>query len=229
MFVLVLLMLGAFGASLQAALEPVDPLVGSWLWYQGHPITIRADGTVHSDDSGGTWQYLHNPEVQRHYRIVWEHGIYIDEVVLTEDGQRARVRNQNGIQYSVRRALDDKPAASPADVPSTKTTAAAKPMDAHDPIIGEWRWPDGSKVTLKADRTVTSSNGGQGTWEFLHNPEANRQYRLDWDHGAYIDHLSYNRAAQTGHVVDKKGNEYDVTQWSAASGKPANYFGNAGG
>lgn len=112
--VFVLVALVAFGACLQGAPEPVDPLTGDWLWYKDTPVTFKADGTVHnSNGADGTWQYLHNPQVQRHYRIIWERGKFIDEVVCAEDGQHARVRNQAGVQFDVRRAISDKPAASP--------------------------------------------------------------------------------------------------------------------
>ena len=78
--VFVLLALIAFNTAAPAAPGPSDPLPGNWLYFKNNPVTFNADGTAywpakwHHGARHGTWEYLHNPEVQRHYRIVWEKG-----------------------------------------------------------------------------------------------------------------------------------------------------------
>lgn len=110
----------ALSTSLRAAPEPVDPLAGDWLYHHNQPVTFKADGTVTNtnDGSSGTWEYLHNPEVQRHYRVIWSHGKYIDGLVLSEDGQSMRIHNEaggNGNRYEGRRAIPSKPVGGPPD------------------------------------------------------------------------------------------------------------------
>lgn len=101
------LVLFAFGTMLSAApVEKEDPLVGKWIWHHKITVVIRADGTATSDASpNGTWTYNHNPEVQRKYRISWEHGKYIDNLVLSEDGQKGLLLTDSG-KYEVHRATD---------------------------------------------------------------------------------------------------------------------------
>ena len=103
----------AFAAALPAEPDPVDPLVGKWFWYKDRLATFKADGTASREEGGmhGTWEYLQNPQVQRHYRVVWADGRYIDDVVLAEDNQRAHVHGKDS-QYNVRRSSDGKSADS---------------------------------------------------------------------------------------------------------------------
>ncbi len=198
--VFILLALCAAGASsLRAAPEPADPLAGKWFWWGDIAVTINADGTVTSEQGGqGTWTYLHNPEVQRHYRVIWEHGKSIDDIALAEDSQRGHVRNAKGVQFDIRRALSDQPA----------TTAKGTP--ANEPVVGNWLWRGDVTVTLNADGTLTSGYGMKGNWTYLNNPEAERKYRLVWEQGKFIDEMVCSRDGQQAKVRNQKGERFDV-------------------
>ncbi len=105
---LILVAMVALGTPLSAAPGLGDPIVGDWFWHLDHVATFNADGTARiKGGRKGTWEYLHNPEVNRHYRVIWAHGLYVDRVVFTEDGQRAFVRSNKGDRYEVRRTLAD--------------------------------------------------------------------------------------------------------------------------
>ncbi len=203
-------------AWLRAAPATVDPLVGNWLYHDGNLVAFNADGTATHIGGGdaGTWEYLRNPEVQRHYRIIWEHGKFVDALVLSEDTQKARVHNEaggHGDRYDVRRAIPDKPA------------AAAKGTPANDPLAGNWLWRGGGTATFNADGTMTAY-GMKGTWTFLNNPEVERKYRLVWEQGKFIDEMVCSRDGQQAKVRNQYGDRFDVRR-ALDDGKAAHPFG----
>ncbi len=203
-----LLALAVCAAAAHAAPEPVDPLAGDWFYHSNQTVTFKADGTVTNTNDGsfGTWEYLHNPEVQRHYRVIWSQGKYIDGLVLSEDGQSLRIHNEaggKGNRYEGRRAIPDKPAGAPPDK--------------NDPLIGDWLWFKGRPVTFNADGTVTGPEGTVGVWEYLHNPGAERKYRVNFGHGKYIDTFTCTADAQTAHVISQHDSPYDVHRVSSAA------------
>ena len=109
--VLILVATCAFGTALSAASDPNDPIVGDWLWFRGHLATFNPDGTAtRADHMRGTWEHVASPTVNRHYRVVWERGKFIDIVIFAENEQSAYVHGILGHRYHVRRALPDKPA-----------------------------------------------------------------------------------------------------------------------
>ena len=237
----ILLVLAALGGSLRGAPEPVDPIVGDWVWRGRESVVFRPDGTLHhSHGAEGTWQYLHNPEVQRHYRIVWNRGTDIDELVCSEDGQRAHIRTQFGPHAGLQGDASRKTIASPTPAPGKPALASATPArstmppagpttEPADPIVGNWFWYKNLPTTFKADGTMSRKDGLQGKWEFLHNPEAQRHYRTVWDNGKFIDDVVFKEDGQSAHVSSNKGPKYDVRRVlgdpPADSGNAPNYFG----
>jgi len=102
----VFLTLLTLNLDLRAAAPGPDPLIGKWFWHHNIQVEFHADGTATSDvNSSGTWEYLNNPEVQRNYRVNWDHGKFIDTIILNEDGTTA-VLVSSGKKYNIRRMTD---------------------------------------------------------------------------------------------------------------------------
>ena len=103
----ILLMLGIPGAMLHAAPEPADPILGRWAWHNDRIATFKPDGTCDTDKGDhGTWQYLNNPEAQRHYRLTWGHGLVVTKFILSEDTKTGQVVNDKNEHFNCRRATD---------------------------------------------------------------------------------------------------------------------------
>ena len=84
-----------------------DPLLGRWVWYNKSIVSFGADGTSTADaNAKGAWSYLHNPEVQRKYRVTWDHGKFVDTIILAEDGKTALLLTEAAGKQTIRRAAD---------------------------------------------------------------------------------------------------------------------------
>lgn len=172
-----------------------DPIVGKWFWNADVAVTFAADGTCTSEQGSGTWQFLQNAEVERKYRVNWDQGRAIDRVTFSRDGQTARVVNQVDYHFDTRRALD----------------MTAHPADHFDPLLGTWLWYNNEHtVTFKVDGTCASSIGESGVWQFNRNPESERKYHVVWDQGKFIDTLTLTGNGKVAHLVNQKGDRYDV-------------------
>jgi hypothetical protein len=63
-----------------------------------------------------------------------------------------------------------------------------------DPVVGEWRWFNGSSITIRPDGQITGTNNQRGRW----NREAPGRYVLNWEEG-WVDRvgLEGNRLSGT--------------------------------
>ena len=103
LFAVALFLVASFAVIAQSA-EKADPIVGKWIWYQGAIATFDADETGVSGGLKGKWRFLQNPEVQRKYRIIWNEGVFINSVVMSEDQQTLSIQDNNKVKFTARRA-----------------------------------------------------------------------------------------------------------------------------
>ena len=87
--------------------------------------------------------------------------------------------------------------------------------DAVDPIVGRWFWRGDLSVTFKADGTCKLNDTSlEGTWQFLHNAEAERKYSLDWDHGRLLNKMIFSRDGRSAQVQDLTKGDHFVSRKS---------------
>lgn len=77
-----------------------------------------------------------------------------------------------------------------------------------DPIVGEWKWFNGTRLFITADGQFTSS-AGKGVWEFSKNKEIERKYVLTWEGGLFADFLTLSRDGK--HLEGKSAAGQKVT------------------
>jgi len=105
-YVVVSLLFMAANADLRAGTPEPDPLIGHWFWHHNILVAFKADGTATSNiKSEGVWEFLKNAEVERKYHVNWDHGKYIDTVILSKDGKSANLVSKVG-KYSIHRTTD---------------------------------------------------------------------------------------------------------------------------
>ena len=105
----VLLLALSLASQLHADAQQADPLVGKWFWWNGGTAIFHEDGTceLEKDTLKGTWQYLHNPENERKYLLNWDHGRFLNRLVLSGDGKNARVEDTTqNIKFKARKYTD---------------------------------------------------------------------------------------------------------------------------
>ncbi len=224
--VCIFVLLALAACSPHARATPPDPLVGDWLYYRNDPVTFNTDGTARWQGGGhGTWEYLHNPEAQRHYRIIWDEGRSVDTLSLGEDDQHAYVVNDLKplVRYHVRRAIPDLPAAGV--------------VAPRDPVVGDWVWKSGHSTVFYADGTALHNSSLHGVWEYLPGPGPDRKYQVSWEHGKYVETFVCAPDAQSASVTKAGYPPYEAHRVApdhpaaSAPGKAtpaANPFGTAG-
>ncbi|GEM_PF-3624646 len=70
----------------------------------------------------GTWEFLNNPESNRKYQLIWDHGRFINRMTMAEDGRSAIMHDETNknAKWNVRKLNEtDTP---PASGKSTGTT-----------------------------------------------------------------------------------------------------------
>ena len=81
-----------------------DPIVGKWRYFNGHIVTITADGRLSSSiGPTGTWQFSNNKELERKYTLKWQDGLFNDELILSRDGNHLVGKNQKRDKVSADR------------------------------------------------------------------------------------------------------------------------------
>jgi hypothetical protein len=63
-----------------------NDIVGTWKWFVGPELIIKADHTFSNGENSGTWEVINASEFK--YRLRWEVGGFVDEVTLSKDGRK---------------------------------------------------------------------------------------------------------------------------------------------
>jgi WD40 repeat protein len=130
-----------------------DPLVGTWNWFNGGTATVLADGTLlRNGKQAGTWKVI--DASKRLYQLTWPAYNAIDDLTLSADGKNLEGKNQNGLRVTATRAGDK------------------------DPVVGTWKWFDGSQVTVAENGSFTQNGKRGGTWRAM--DAGKREYQLRW-------------------------------------------------
>src|SRR5262249_31891536 len=94
--------------------NPNDPLIGTWKWFAGSPVTVTANGTYLRDArQAGSWTLV--DAGQRRYRLNWggEFGGGIDDVTLSADGNSLDGKNQFGTRITATKVAGTDPKPKP--------------------------------------------------------------------------------------------------------------------
>lgn len=68
-------------------------IVGTWKWFVGPELIIKADHTFSNGENSGSWEAINAAE--RKYTLRWDVGGFVDEVTLSKDGRKlAGTNNQ---------------------------------------------------------------------------------------------------------------------------------------
>lgn len=154
----------------QPAGVPMDSVVGKWKWFDGRPVIAVADGTFTRDDKkkAGTWKVVDSAKGQ--YQFRWDSG-FIDDLTLSADGKQLDGKNQVGSR-----------------VTATRDAELMPPAGNRDPLVGNWKWFDGSMVTVTADGAFARDGKRAGTWKAM--DASKRQYQLTWTARKFMDDLT---------------------------------------
>ena len=91
--------IGAVAPSLSA--EPAkdkNPIIGRWRWIGKQIVTCHEDGsmTVTPTNRKGRWRSLQSETVERKYELMWDEGLYVDQLTMSKDSKSLKGKNQNG-------------------------------------------------------------------------------------------------------------------------------------
>lgn len=59
-------------------------IVGTWKWFVGPQLIIKADHTFSNGENSGAWEVTNATE--RKFTFRWDVGGFVDEVTLSKDG-----------------------------------------------------------------------------------------------------------------------------------------------
>jgi hypothetical protein len=59
-------------------------IVGTWKWFVGPELIIKADHTFSNGENSGTWEVT--DAAARKYTFRWSVGGFVDDVTLSKDG-----------------------------------------------------------------------------------------------------------------------------------------------
>jgi len=59
-------------------------IVGTWKWFVGPQLIIKADHTFSNSENSGTWAVTNAAEQK--YTLRWDVGGFVDDVTLSKDG-----------------------------------------------------------------------------------------------------------------------------------------------
>ena len=66
-------------------------------------MDIRPDGSAQSRYGVGVWKPVPTKTTERKYTISWYGGGTVDQLTLSEDGQKLTVKNNKGMKYTAER------------------------------------------------------------------------------------------------------------------------------
>jgi hypothetical protein len=61
-------------------------IVGTWKWFVGPELIIKADLTFSNGENSGTWKVANAAEHK--YTLSWDVGGFVDDVTLSKDGMK---------------------------------------------------------------------------------------------------------------------------------------------
>jgi hypothetical protein len=188
----------------QAQAAACDALVGTWAWFTGGVATIAPDGTLeYANPDGsilntGTWECT--DAAQGRATLRWRLGPYVNQVVLSPDGQG--LSSTDVTQWYVKATRVQQP---PAQAASCNT------------MVGRWAWFTGGVATMHANGTLDYANPdgsivNTGTWECT--DVARGRATLRWRLGPYVNQVALS--------ADGQGlSSTDVTQWYVTARRAA--------
>ena len=100
--VLAMLLVGPFIG--QESQPKCNDIVGSWKWFVGPQLTIKADHSFSNGENSGSWEVANGKE--RKYKLRWEVGGFVDEVTLSVDGRKLTGTNNDKNSVSGERVGD---------------------------------------------------------------------------------------------------------------------------
>jgi TPR repeat protein len=108
----------------QSAQRPAparDPIVGTWSWFVGGAVTIRANGMLVQDQGNdGSWE--RRDPARQVYILRWRLGGFVDTITLAEDGQSLAGTNQFGVSVTAQKIRSVAP---PGPVPPARDQGQA--------------------------------------------------------------------------------------------------------
>ncbi len=69
---------------LVSAQDKCSEIAGSWKWFVGPELTIKADHSFSNGENSGTWELTNAAEHK--FTLRWDVGGFVDEVTLSKDG-----------------------------------------------------------------------------------------------------------------------------------------------
>jgi hypothetical protein len=96
-----LLIIGLIGQERQAK---CNDIVGTWKWFVGPQLTIKADHTFSNGENSGNWEVANAAE--RKYTLRWDVGGFVDAVTLSSDGRKLTGTNNDKNNVSGERVGD---------------------------------------------------------------------------------------------------------------------------
>jgi len=126
----------------------IDPIVGCYQWYNGAPVTIRADHTATGGPFKAMWRVVNG--AARTYALTWPQPA-LDTVAVSPNQQSLSGANQYEVPIS-----------------GTRTSGGSG-------LVGTWNWVAGIPFSMAIDPngtyTATSSTGTfHGTWQLAGLP-----------------------------------------------------------
>jgi hypothetical protein len=70
-----------------------NDIVGSWKWFVGPELTIKADHSFSNGENSGSWEVTNAAD--RKYTLRWDVGGFVDVVTLSPDGLKLTGQNSN--------------------------------------------------------------------------------------------------------------------------------------
>jgi hypothetical protein len=81
-----------------------NDIVGTWKWFVGPQLTIKADHSFSNGENSGNWELTNAAE--RKYTLRWDVGAFVDVVTLSSDGKTLTGTNNDKNKVSGERVGD---------------------------------------------------------------------------------------------------------------------------
>lgn len=144
--------------------DPCDAVIGTWAWFTGGPVTIRADHTMafQSKANDGTWQCL--DASRRLLLLNWRVGGFVNRVILSPDGRRLTSADPSQAYVHATRV-----GAAAAVRPETQGGASGATSGGTAEGVGRTEVPAegslSSRLRGAADRMPGSAGSGASGWD----------------------------------------------------------------